>query len=99
MLPKPKHLGIEYASQFKDQSIADAYPNRPPYPAGVFPILASLIVNSPRIVLDIGCGQSPYKFLLDDKKTKYFGITTLSEILPRWNYNNKDLSSFRWIMT
>lgn len=56
MLPKPKHLGTEYASQFKDQSIVEAYRYRPPYPIELFEILASLITDKPRTVLDIGCG-------------------------------------------
>ena len=55
-LPKPKHLGPEYADQFKDRSVADAYVNYPPYPAEVFEVLESLIQDAPRIVLDLGCG-------------------------------------------
>lgn len=55
-IPKPKHLGPEYADQFKDRSVADAYVNYPPYPAEVFEVLDSLIRGTPRIVLDIGCG-------------------------------------------
>jgi SAM-dependent methyltransferase len=56
MLPKPKHLWPEHAAMFKDQSVADAYPNRPPYPAEAIELLASLAVDSPRAVLDVGCG-------------------------------------------
>ena len=55
-IPKPKHLGPEYADQFKDRSVADAYVNYPPYPAEVFEVLQSLIHDEPRTVLDIGCG-------------------------------------------
>jgi len=57
MPPKPKHLGPEYAAQFQDQSMADVYQQRPPYPAEVFSILADLISDTPRAVLDIGCGD------------------------------------------
>ena len=53
---KPKHLGPEYADQFKDRSVADAYVNYPPYSAEVFGVLDSLIQDEPRVVLDIGCG-------------------------------------------
>lgn len=56
MLPKPKHLGLEYACQFKDQSIADAYQHRPFYPDGVFSILLEIITAQPRKVLDVGAG-------------------------------------------
>ena len=55
-IPKPQHLGPKYADQFKDQSVADAYVNYPPYPAEVFEVLESVVQDEPRIVLDIGCG-------------------------------------------
>ena len=55
-IPKPKHLGPEYADQFKDRSVADAYVNYPPYSDEVFEVLDGLIQDEPRIVLDIGCG-------------------------------------------
>ena len=55
-IPKPKHLGTEYADQFKDRSVADAYVNYPPYAAEVFQVLDGLIQDEPRIVLDVGCG-------------------------------------------
>lgn len=56
MIPKPKHLGLKYAQQFKDRSVVDAYHHRPPYPPQTFEILSDLITDEPRAVLDIGCG-------------------------------------------
>lgn len=58
MIPKPKHLGVEYASVFKDQSVVESYQFRPMYPPEVFGILMSLIrqTNKPWKVLDAGCG-------------------------------------------
>ncbi|MBO0780452.1 MAG: methyltransferase domain-containing protein [Ktedonobacteraceae bacterium] len=56
MLPKPEHLGSEYADQFKDRSVAAVYRHRPPYPEETFQILAGLITDQPRHVLDAGCG-------------------------------------------
>ncbi|MHC5037786.1 MAG: class I SAM-dependent methyltransferase [Planctomycetota bacterium] len=56
MKPKPKHLGVTYASQFKEASIVDAYRYRPPYPLETFHILAELIADEPKAVLDAGCG-------------------------------------------
>ncbi len=55
-IPKPKHLGPEYAEHFKDRSVVDAYVNYPPYSAEVFEVLTGLMPHEPRIVLDIGCG-------------------------------------------
>ena len=56
MVPKPKHLGRQYADQFQDASVVAAYRHRPTYPPATFDILAGLITESPRTVLDIGCG-------------------------------------------
>jgi len=53
---KPAHLGPEYADQFQDRAIIDAYHHRPPYPPEVFGILTGLITGEPRDVLDAGCG-------------------------------------------
>lgn len=56
MQSKPEHYGQQYAETFKDQSVVDLYRYRPPYPAGVFNILASLITDEPRAILDVGAG-------------------------------------------
>ncbi len=56
MLQKPKHLGPEYAAVFQDQSVAEAYPHRAPYPPEVYAKLRELIVDEPRNVLELGCG-------------------------------------------
>ena len=56
MEPKPKGLGLAYASQFKDRSVVEAYRYRPAYPAQTFELLADLIEQTPARVLDIGCG-------------------------------------------
>jgi SAM-dependent methyltransferase len=59
MLSKPKHLAEEYASVFKDRSVVAAYAYREPYPAEIFAILAELITDEPRALLDAGCGTGP----------------------------------------
>lgn len=56
MQPKPVFLGQQTASAFQEESVAESYQQRPPYPDAVFDILASLIVDQPRRVLDVGCG-------------------------------------------
>ena len=57
MRPKPAHLALEYGAQFRDQSVADAYGYRPPYPPATVDLLAALLVDEPRVVLDAGCGR------------------------------------------
>ena len=56
MLPKPDHLGPEYAAQFADPSIVAAYHLRPPYLDEVFDVLTGMIADRPRNVLDAGTG-------------------------------------------
>jgi SAM-dependent methyltransferase len=56
LLPKPSHLGPEYAAQFDDDNVVEAYQYRPNYPPETFDILGELITAEPRTVLDVGCG-------------------------------------------
>ena len=43
-------------------------------------------------ILDIGCGQSPYKFLLNEKNTTYFGIDIIEA--NEFGYYNPDITAF-----
>ncbi|MEO7801346.1 MAG: class I SAM-dependent methyltransferase [Ginsengibacter sp.] len=43
-------------------------------------------------ILDIGCGQSPYKFLLKKEQTRYHGIDIIEA--SSFGYNNPDVTSF-----
>ena len=54
--PKPEFLGPQQAAAFQDEAVAQAYQFRPPYPDGAFDILANLAIDTPKRVLDIGCG-------------------------------------------
>lgn len=56
MQPKPENFGTFYAEAFKNQQVVDDYSYRPPYPQETFAILASLVVDEPRDVLDVGSG-------------------------------------------
>ena len=56
IIPKPKGLSPEYGAQFRDTSIAQAYPTRPPYPPELLELLLGLVQDTPAIVLDLGCG-------------------------------------------
>ncbi len=57
MQPKPESFGTNYAEEFQKQQVVDAYRYRPPYPPEVFAILAQLITDEPRAVLDVGAGS------------------------------------------
>lgn len=56
MKPKPGHLGLKYAEQFKDTSIVEVYHHRPPYSDEVIKELIALAIDEPRRILDVGCG-------------------------------------------
>jgi ubiquinone/menaquinone biosynthesis C-methylase UbiE len=43
-------------------------------------------------VLDVGCGQSPYKFLLDPSQTTYFGIDIVDA--NKFDYANSEITPF-----
>ncbi|HEX6447028.1 MAG TPA: class I SAM-dependent methyltransferase [Streptosporangiales bacterium] len=45
------------AATFAHAGVAAAYRHRPPYPAEVFDILESLVVDRPRTALDLGAGE------------------------------------------
>src|SRR5579872_4717064 len=67
MQPKPNFLGSHHAARFQDQSVVDRYHLRPTYPPETFRILADLITDEPRAVLDVGCGPGDVgRNLLDD---------------------------------
>ena len=56
MNPKPSHLGLKYAEQFKDPSLVAVYHRRRPYPDEAISKLVALVTGEPRTSLDVGCG-------------------------------------------
>lgn len=56
MNPKPSHLGLKYAEQFKDTSVVEVYHHRPPYSDETIGTLIDLMTDEPRTLLDVGCG-------------------------------------------
>ena len=56
MNQKPSHLGFPYAEQFKDPSLVAVYHYRRPYPDEAINKLVALVKDSPRTILDVGCG-------------------------------------------
>lgn len=64
MQPKPGHLGLKYAEQFKDKSIVDLYHHREPHVQEMVKKLAELITDEPSVILDVGCGTGDLTRLL-----------------------------------
>ncbi len=98
MIPKPKHLGPEYAAQFKDRSVVQAYHLRPPYPAETFEILASLITDEPRTVLDVGCGTGEVARRLLDIVERVDAVDFSYEMIERGKrLPGGDCPNLNWI--
>ena len=53
---RPRQYWNDYASRFKNQSLAETYEFRPPYPEETYKILLSLLGKLHGRVLDVGCG-------------------------------------------
>ena len=53
---RPRQYWYDYASRFKNRSLAETYELRPPYPDEMYEILLSLLGESRGKVLDVGCG-------------------------------------------
>jgi ubiquinone/menaquinone biosynthesis C-methylase UbiE len=56
MIQRPESHDEQYSARFQHQSVVDRYHLRAPYPPQTFELLNALIVDMPRIVLDVGCG-------------------------------------------
>jgi SAM-dependent methyltransferase len=56
MTDKPACFGQQYASAFREASVADAYAYRPSYPPEAFTVLAGLLPSKAQRILDVGCG-------------------------------------------
>lgn len=56
MIRRPESHGVEFAARFQHQSVVDRYHLRPTYPPETFELLSALLVDEPRVVLDVGCG-------------------------------------------
>lgn len=56
MPPKPRGLGPEYAAQFNDRAVVEAYGARPPYPEALLPAIVEIAGHPRPRLLDLGCG-------------------------------------------
>ena len=55
-ITRPRQSWDDYASRFKNRSLAETYEFRPPYPEETYKILLRLLGKSRGKVLDVGCG-------------------------------------------
>ncbi len=101
MLHKPKHWSSEYAEAFQDRSVVGAYRHRPPYPPEVFTILTGLIngePESPRSVLDVGCGTGYIARYLVDRVERLDAVDCSWPMIEQGKrLPNGDHPQLRWL--
>lgn len=99
MIPKPVHLQEKYGRQFQDSSVAQAYPNRPPYPEEVFDILLNLITDEPRKVLDVGAGTGDLARFLASRVEQIDAIDFSEAMLEKGeSLPGGNASNLHWIL-
>jgi SAM-dependent methyltransferase len=84
---------------FRDQSVAEAYPHRPPYPAAVFDVLAELAVDAPRAVLDVGCGTGDIARPLAARVERVDAVDVSEAMIARGRQQPcGDAPNLRWLL-
>lgn len=83
MNAKPDCFAEKYATAFQESSVADAYKYRPPYPAAAFEILNTLITDTPRRILDVGCGTGALARHLTDIAYEIDAVDFSSAMIER----------------
>jgi trans-aconitate methyltransferase len=81
MQPKPDYLGPEYGTAFQDSSVAKAYQYRPPFASATFDILTDLVVDTPRHVLDAGCGTGALARYLVERVDRVDAVDISQEMI------------------
>ncbi len=57
MADRSRFKRVELGGVFANPGVATAYEHRPPYPPETFDILEQLVIDEPRVALDIGAGD------------------------------------------
>ena len=98
MLEKPRHLERDYAEQFQDTSVVEAYPLRPPHSPEVFEILNDLADPDCRVALDIGCGTGPIARPMAERLQRVDAIDfSLAMIAKGKSLPGGDRENINWI--
>ena len=71
---KPRHLGADYAAQFRDRALVRAYVARPPYPDAVIDALRALLPHGQARALELGCGSGDLTFRLAEHVAELVAI-------------------------
>ena len=95
---RPRQYWKDYASRFKNRSLAEAYQLRPPYPDETYKILLSLLGESRRKVLDVGCGPGKIARALVDHVDSVDAVDFSPEMIRVGkSLLNRNHPNLRWI--
>ena len=96
---RPRQYWDDYASRFKNRSLAEVYELRPPYPDETYKILLSLLEESPGRVLDVGCGPGKIARALVDHVNEIDAVDFSEEMIRVGkSLVNGDHPNLRWIV-
>ena len=95
---RPRQYWDDYASRFKNRSLAETYEFRPPYPDETYKILLSLLGESPGRILDVGCGPGKIARALVDHVNGIDAVDFSEEMIRVGkSLANGDHPNLRWI--
>ena len=95
---RPRQYWDDYASRFKNRSLAETYELRPPYPNETYTILLSLLKEPRGKVLDVGCGPGKIARALVDHVNGIDAVDFSEEMIRVGkSLVNGDHPNLRWI--
>ena len=95
---RPRQYWDDYASRFKNRSLAELYELRPPYPHEMYEILLNLLRESRGRVLDVGCGPGKIARSLVDHVEGIDAVDFSMEMIRVGkSLINGDHPNLRWI--
>ena len=95
---RPRQYREDYASRFKNRSLAEAYEFRPPYPEETYRILLSLLGESRGKILDVGCGTGKIARSLVNHVDGIDAVDFSQEMIRVGkSLSNGDHPNLRWI--
>ncbi len=96
--PRPRQFWDDYASLFKNRSLAEAYELRPPYPDEMYEILVGLLGGENARVLDVGCGPGKIARALIDRVGHVDAVDFSREMMRVGkSLHNGNHPNLRWI--